>query len=507
MALNFMPGGGVPVWLKDTWNKLRKGAKAGMAAVKESDTLTDNRVVMLINEFKNSDKLRWMLCGEKYYQVDNEILSRKIIKMVNGHPVEETYKANNKLAHAKYKNMVDEKIAYLLSKPVTFKIDDNDKEKPYSKLIKNELGKHFQYQLSELGYEASNKGTGWLQVYVDEAGAFKTMVVPSEQCIPVWTDRSHTELETMIRVYPTQMWEYDAKKVITNVEVWTAEDVTHYRLDGKLLVLDYERSNDNSGPIAHYKINDQWYAWGKVPFIPFKNNQVELPDIKFVKSLVDAYDLSRSEAANYVEEVKNLIFVLKGYGGEDLAQFVKQMNEDRAIPVDADDESGVDTLTPQMDITALREHYEQLKRDMIEDGQSVNKDLDKFGSAPSGVALKFMYAGLDLKCNLMESEFKMSFETLLYFVDEYLSFTGQGDYSKIEVEIVFNRDAAINETEIIENCNKSKGTISDDTIIAHHPFVSDIEAEKEAMVAQRKEERPTLDRIPIKKGGVAGEEE
>ena len=91
-------------------------------------------------------------------------------------------------------------------------------------------------------------------------------------------------------------------------------------------------------------------------------------------------------------------------------------------------------MTPQMDITALREHYEQLKRDLIEDGQSVNKDLDKFGSAPSGVALKFMYSGLDLKCNLMETEFRMGFEMLLWFVDEYLKLTGRGDYTQSEID-------------------------------------------------------------------------
>ncbi|WP_252220248.1 phage portal protein, partial [Clostridium sp. CMCC3678] len=90
--------------------------------------------------------------------------------------------------------------------------------------------------------------------YIDEQGQFKTMIIPSEQCIPVWKDRSHTELDTMIRIYETIVWEYDRKKTVTNVEVWTSEGVTYYRLDGKLLVMDYEKSNeDNNGPVAHYK--------------------------------------------------------------------------------------------------------------------------------------------------------------------------------------------------------------------------------------------------------------
>lgn len=484
--------------IKDIWNKIRKGVKAGVMAVQENNSLTDNKVVALINDFNSSKKRQLMTVGQKYYEVDNDILKRKITKKVKGAEVEETYKANNKLAHSKYKNMVDEKVAYLLSRDYSLSCDNEE----YVKKVKDVLGKHFQYQLSGLGYEASNKGIAWLQAYVDLEGNFKTMIIPSEQCIPVWRDNSHTELESMIRVYETVTWEYDKKKTITNVEVWTTEGVSYYRLEGKLLIADYDKNNDNNGPVAHYKKGEEWYSWGRVPFIAFKNNRIELPDIKFVKSLLDAYDLSRSEAANYVEEVKNLIFILKGYGGEDISEFMRVLNEDRAIPIDDPKEGGVDALTPQMDITALREHYEQLKRDLIEDGQSINKDLDKFGSAPSGVALKFMYSGLDLKCNALETEFKMGFENLLYFINIYLSESSLGTYKNVDLDILFNRDMEINESEVIDNCQKSKGTISDKTIIANHPWVKDVEAEEKALEEQTKANLPFQDKIPIGGGGT-----
>lgn len=96
--------------------------------------------------------------GERYYQADNDIKNRKITRKVDGHKEEETWRANNKLAHAKYKIQVDEKIAYLLTKPVTYKTDGTDKNDTYVEKVKDVLGKHFQYQLTQLGYEASNKG-------------------------------------------------------------------------------------------------------------------------------------------------------------------------------------------------------------------------------------------------------------------------------------------------------------------------------------------------------------
>lgn len=485
--------------VRELIDKLRKGVKAGMAAAKESNMLTDSRIVKLINEFEQSETRKLMETGEQYYAVNNEILEHKNIRTVNGKTVEETYKANNRLAHAKYKNQVDEKIAYLLSKPVTYKCEDDE---TYVEFIKDLFGKNFQHQLTELGYEASNKGIAWLHPYVSPSGELKTIVIPSEQCIPIWKDASHTDLEMMIRKYTVPMWNGDTRKYVTCVEVWTEETVTYYKLDGKLLVYDAEQSEDQYGPVSHINTDvDGWRSWGKIPFVPFKNNHKEIPDIKFVKSLIDAYDSGRSEAANYVEEVKNLIFVLKGYGGVDLKEFMNDLNENRAIKIDDVEDGGVDTLNPQMDITALREHYEQLKRDLIEDGQSVNKDLDKIGNSPSGVALKFMYAGLDLKCNLMESEFALGFEQLLFFADEYLKIIGRGDYTNVEMDIVFNRNMAINEAEQIANCNNSIGVISDKTLLSHHPYVDDVEEELKVLEEKRKNDDTAWDRTPIDEGG------
>ncbi|MEG1495266.1 MAG: phage portal protein [Bacilli bacterium] len=485
------------VGVKEIWNKVRKGVKAGMLAIQDN-TLNDNKVKTLIKEFNSSGKRSWMLVGDKYYQVDNDIFSRKITKKIKGAEVEETYKANNKLAHSKYKNMVDEKVAYLLTKDLSIKCNDEK----YLDKLKETLGKQFQYKISGLGYESSNKGIAWLQAYIDEDGKFNTMIIPSEQCIPIWKDNSHMELDSMIRVYETVAWQGDKRKTITNVEVWTVDGVNYYKLDNNNLIPYIENNYDNNGPIAHYKKGEDWCSWGKVPFVPFKNNRIELPDIKFVKSLLDAYDLSRSEAANYVEEVKNLIYILKGYGGEDINEFMKNLNENRAVLIDDPEEGGVDTLTPQMDITALKEHYEQLKRDLVEDGQSVNKDLDKFGSSPSGVALRFMYSGLDLKCNALEVEFKMGIESLLYFINIYLSETGLGTYKDIDVDIIFNRDMEINESEVITNCNNSKGTISNKTIIGNHPWVKNIEEEEKAIEEQNKVNLPFQDKIPVVGGGV-----
>ena len=45
----------------------------------------------------------------------------------------------------------------------------------------------------------------------------------------------------------------------------------------------------------------------------------------------------------------------------------------------------------------------------------------------------------------------------------------------------------LNEGEVIDNCSKSVGILSDETILANHPWVDDPQAEMERVKEQKKE--------------------
>ena len=468
---------------------IRKGVIASRMA-NETNELNEERVRVLINEFIDSNKKRWMDTGERYYRVDNDIM-KPLTKEQR-----EDYKSHNQLAHAKYKGMVDEKVSYLLSKPYTL----GHYNKKYLETVKAIL-EGCRYTIFKLGYESSNKGIGWLQIYLDEKGEFKTMIIPSEQCIPIWHDSSHERLDYMIRAYNEIVWQGNVRVPVTSVEVWSAHDVKYYRLVNDLLVPDPHKMLDEyNGPTAHYRKDGVWTNWGRVPFVPFKNNIIEFPDIKFIKSLIDGYDHSRSETANYVDDAINYLVFVYGYGGGDKGRFMRELKEYRMALMDDKSEGGVDIATPPTDVTSIKEHYEQLKRDIFEDGQSINKDLDKFGSAPSGVALKFLYSGLELKANAMAQEYQESFKTLQYFINHYLKEKNQ-PVDESPIEVTFNVDMKSDETETITNCSNSRGVISDETILANHPWVKDAEEELKKLKEQSDENNPFKDKVPVKEDG------
>lgn len=427
-----------------------------------------------IDEFNTSPERQLMLKGEAYYKVENDILSRQMIRYEDEQPVVDETKTNNKLAHGFMHEMVEDKVNYLLRKPYSLECEDAQ----YLKAVTNTLGKRFQKRLAQLGTESSNKGIAWLYPYINSKGDFKTMLIPSEQCIPLWKDNDREELDALIRYYVVEEYEGKVKKLITKIEYYTPETVEYYLMDRDgSVILDAERYlDDEESYEGHFKVGDDPHSWERVPFVAFKNNDFELPDLQFVKTLVDGYDFSRSDVANLLEDIKNLIYVLRGYGGEDLGEFMRDLAYYRVVKMDADEHASVDKIETTIDIEAAKEHFNTLKKDIHAFGQGVDKSSDKLGNSPSGIALKFMYSGLDLKCNAMEDWFKWGFEQLLYFVNKYHEVTKQQTSDK-EIGIVFNRDIAINESQAVTDCQSSKGVISNKTIIANHPWVKDVDEE------------------------------
>ncbi len=446
-------------------------------------------IKIYIDEFNVSKERQLMIKGEKYYKVENDILNRKMYRYENEQPVEDETKANNKLAHGFMHTLVDDKVNYILVKPYTLEC----KDEKYLKVVQDTLGKRFQKKLSQLGTEASNKGVGWLHLYINPNGEFKSMKIASEQCIPIWKDNDHEELQAFIRFYNVEVYEGREKKLITKAEYHTIEGVAYYMQGSNgEIILDAEMYINTDGEnitLPHFEVNNIPGTWGRVPFVPFKNNDFELPDLQFVKTLIDNYDLNRSDVANLLEEIKNVIFILKGYGGENLSEFVRDQAYYHVIKIDADENSGVDKIQTTINIDAAEKHYQQLKKDIFDFGQGVDKNSDRLGNSPSGIALKFIYSGLDLKCNALEDNFKWAFEQLLYFINKYLELTGQPVSDK-EITIVFNRDIAINESQAITDCQNSKGVISDRTIIANHPWVDSSDDEIDQIKEESKTDEP-----------------
>ncbi len=119
--------------------------------------------------------------------------------------------------------------------------------------------------------------------------------------------------------------------IIEKVEVYDLKGVHKFILDGETLVPDVSMGN-RLFDISYVSVTDSegtltGINWEKIPLIPLKYNEQEIPLIKKVKILQDGINIMLSDFENNMQEdARNTILVLKNYDGQDLGEFSDILN-------------------------------------------------------------------------------------------------------------------------------------------------------------------------------------
>lgn len=346
-----------------------------------------------------------------------------------------------------------------------------------------------------------NGGIAWLYPYYTETGELAFRLFPSYEILPFWKDSEHTLLDFAVRLYLVEGYEGITPKIIEKVEVYDLHGIHKFILDGNVLVPDVSTEEENFEYTYVAATDDKGKVtglnWQKIPLIPLKYNEGEIPLLKKVKSLQDGINVMLSDFENNMQEdSRNTILVLKNYDGTDLGEFRRNLATFGAVKVryDGETKGGVETL----EVTVNAENYkvivEIFKKALIENAMGYDAKDDRLSGNPNQMNIQSMYSDIDLDANDMETEFQAAFEEILWFVNAYLANAGRGDFENEKVTIIFNRDMMMNETEAIENCQKSVGILSDETIVEQHPWCDDIKQEIERLEKQREEEQAEFER-------------
>ncbi|HHX0160803.1 TPA: phage portal protein [Staphylococcus aureus] len=436
----------------------------------------EEMIIRLINNHKQ--KLKDINVGQKYYDKDNDINYQVYKQDLHGN-IDYT-KPDWRITTNFHQNLVDQKVSYVAGKPVTYAHDNNK----VLDAIHQVLDTRWDNKLIDILTAASNKGIDWLQVYINEDGELKLFRVPAEQAIPIWTDKEREQLNAFIRIFT-----FNDE---TKVEYWTTETVTYYVYENGSLIPDFYYGDD------HIQTHFSTGSWERVPFIAFKNNPEEVSDIWMYKSFIDAIDKRLSDVQNMFDESVELIYILRGYEGEDLSEFMEGLKYYKAINVSSD--GGVETIQVEVPVASTKEYLDMMRAYIVEFGQGVDFQTDKFGSATSGIALKFLYTNLNLKANKLKNKANVALQELMQFIL---------DFNKIkldakEIEITFNFNVMVNDLEQSQIGAQSQ-YLSKETLVRHHPWVDDPKAELERLDEEQLElnkQLPNLD-----DGGADGDQQ
>lgn len=323
-------------------------------------------------------------------------------------------------------------------------------------------------------------GFSWLYHYIDKNKNFRVATYESSEIAPFYDYSEGKVLKYILRYFEN------------SAILYSSEGIRYYKLNESGL---YQKQG-NKDEITPYFYKENFMkikkaiGWSKVPFLRFNNNIAAISDLTKVKPFIDAYDMIVSNYVNDVEDLQQLIFILINYGGQNLTEFLNDLRKYKAIKVKKTKdgaEGGVETLKVDIPVEARVKLLEIIEENIWNIGQGVNPRLFKNAGNLSMVGIQELYGLLELKTSLMILQFRDSIAELVEAYVKYLKITKQGDYSNEEVEQVYTRTMIKNDKELIENCKNSYGLTSLETILENHPFVTDIEKEKQRLKEEKKE--------------------
>ncbi len=422
--------------------------------------------------------------AERYYRNKTDILFKKV------KPDEDKNirNADNRVCSSFYSLLINQKASYIFTSPPLFDVGN----KSNNKIIAEVLGDAYAKKCKDLCINASNTGIAWVHYWVSD-NEFKWAPVSSQQIIPVYNNDLDKRLLSILRCYDEV--DENTGKMVYIYEIWNDKECIAFKreADAEFEKITYYNKFEILNMLTNVKESTNVYRhnFGKVPFIAFANNNINMSDLENIKGLIDTYDKVYSGFVDDLEDIQEIIFILTGYEGEDLGEFLGNLKKYKTVKLDSDVDAKGDlrTLTIDIPVEAREKLLTMTRKAIFEQGQGVDPEPGNFGNA-SGVALQYLYSLLELKAGLLETEFKLGLSELVRAICDY-----KGISCKSIIQ-TWTRTSIRNDLELSEIARNSKGLISDSTLIKNHPWVEDPEKEIKEI---EKQEQDLFGQYPLPK--------
>lgn len=413
----------------------------------------------LLKRYKETPQYSAITSAYRYYHNQNDInfskeKKLKVIKSQHGGRLDhgtltklgtstdylshEDVNSVDAVSHPFMRDIVDEKVDYLFSRPFTIKADNET----YLKLLNDTFDKKLRNIITESVRECINSGVAWVNAYfVDNQLHFK--LIPTKQLYPVYDDETG-QLLNMLHFYYRDVFIKQGQEV----EIKAQEHIDLYDNTFKYTYvrdLNTNKLQAYGEPTPLLLLNNQPMQLKTIPFVKLQYNEFEEPLLVLLKSLIDDYDKTISNGSKTIRKLTENILVLKKMGGTNLEQVLEYLDKYGVLKAQGDGE--VDILTQSADsLESLLSHANNTKANIYKFSKAV--DINSLeGKDLSGVALKLLYTALNLDVGHIEENLLETLEELLYFVDLYYELTNKGSYYNEVVNFVFHREEVINDSE------------------------------------------------------------
>ena len=412
--------------------------------------LTEAEIRRLIDEDRVSEKKRLATVGQRYYEGEHDILDyRMFYYNSDGVLVEDKARSNSRICHPFLTELIDQKVAYLLS------FEENPiRAKDAADGLQEHLDTYFDSEFWAEFYDvvtgASAKGFDYLYCYKDSNDRLAFQRADSMGVVEVRAKDTDDGCEYYIYWYVERVGK--DKKLIKRIQIHDPNFIWFYiqEDDGKLL-MDYNQPI-NPRPNIVWKDPKTGNMYGdSLGFIPFwrlDNNEKQFSDLKPIKGLIDDYDMMECGLSNNLQDFDTPIHLVKGFNGDDLSELQQNIKTKKIMGVDAD--GGLEILTVDVPYQARKTKADEDEKNIYRFGMGFNSSQTGDGNI-TNVVIRSRYTLLDLKVNKLKRRVERFLKPIIKVVLDEINAKNGTDYQPTQVEMHFDPSIPTNEQENVQN--------------------------------------------------------
>jgi SPP1 family phage portal protein len=165
------------------------------------------------------------------------------------------------------------------------------------------------------------------------------------------------------------------------------------------------------------------------------------------------------------------------------AEDIASMKENRVLILP--ENSSAAWLTKNANDTQVENILKRTHESIYRIAQCPDFSSESFvGGVSSGIAIQYRLTGMETRAGIIEGRMKKALQRRIEIICGIASLK-LGEEVFRDIEISFKRNIPEDITSTINVVNSLKGTVSDQTLLAQIPFVSDVNAELEALKQQK----------------------
>lgn len=357
------------------------------------------------------------------------------------------------------KNIVDSYCGYLATPGYISYRSENDIEEIMNVLRYND----YQTQDNELLNDALVYGVGIELMYLDTASQVRFRTINPTSAFGVYDDSLTGDLMYFIRMYKANEWD---NTDLYNVDVYSDYDIKHYQMsgfNGNCIFISEELHHFSQCPANIFYLPEEESIFECIKGLQDSANELLSSEIDDYSSFCDAY------------------LILEGVDADEEDIAAMRKNRAASIPEGAK----MYYLTKNSNDTQIENILKRIHDSIYRIAQCPDFSSESFvGGVSSGIAIKYRLTGMENRAGIIEGRMRKALQRRIEIICGIATLKlGEEIFRDIEIE--FKRNVPEDLTATINMINSLKGSVSDATLLAQLPFVSDVNAEIEAVTAQK----------------------